>query len=65
MLPCCSRSRCSINTASYPYGVAIEASGETHLAAGDPGEQRPPSQSVLNISPSDLRCRREMPEGHC
>jgi hypothetical protein len=33
----------------YPYGVAIDASGETHLTAGHPGEERPPSQSVLDI----------------
>ena len=43
----------------FPYGVAIDASGETHMAAGYTGEERPPSQSVLDILAQGYREQRD------
>jgi hypothetical protein len=43
----------------FPYGVAIDASGETHMAAGYTGEERPPSQSVLDILVQGYRKQRD------
>ena len=42
-----------------PYGVSIDAAGETHMDAGYTGDEHPLSQSVLDLLVDGYRDRRE------
>jgi hypothetical protein len=44
----------------FPYGVALDASGEVRMIAGDPGHgERPPSADVLSTLVAGLRSQRD------